>query len=779
MPISSLFKPTTAWLDQFVAVTGVFFVLLAGSASAAEEKVLDRFSLVDDAGSAVLRSASTALTSQVAGDQLPYGFILPGAYCERADLLYQIEFDYQITRALAPKQRYGLLSLGVNVSGHDANSVSLVYMGNKALMARMLSSDAHDRAQILSIQETAVGKRHRIKIRVDSHGFELFLDQECLGGGATADPFIWKRGRPLYFGGETPRISRFPGVISDLSVTILQNQAEQALRNDSRYQALVRNPYAKSMLAQTKGALRNGPNYYIRLIADEHNDWRYRDMANVAAVVGYCYRLPHGGFHKSAAAKAYLNESIRYLCQVNNLNDWVSKKNGDPNINRFTLTPLLEAISFVYDDLPPETRELIAATLPKRIDNQMAHHGSQLKAVDDIYPNMDAFYALILAHGARLFHNARYETESRRVLQLLADSQYPDGAWPYIRTSNENISYHRIVVGSVARLYSLTKSPLALAMIKKSVPFYKLSVGPNLITDYATDVHWKHNWNKRLSAAGPDIVAGITGDRQNKWVAEHAVAGGGDPIAIYAAMFWQDMPSEPMPNDRVVLDRNVNGPRGHFRNWDWVASASYGSDTLVSCYSKPIGPSLDQLQGLIFVRAEIASARNPNSDEFRDHFTLGMPPPGSRGTTVINGTSATFAAEYQMECFRSLWGAPPYPQKWTCKQEWTLGPKEVTGEVQIVSDEKQSSPCPRIRLVFGKQKELVKEADNRYSYGDYRLSIEHSDFSDASVRSVSVAAFAGRKDDGRELLLKAGTGTRRFAEGETFTLKIRLTKKTD
>jgi hypothetical protein len=370
--------------------------------------------------------------------------------------------------------------------------------------------------------------------------------------------------------------------------------------------------------------------------------------------------------------------------------------------------------------------------------------------------------------GSKLLNDAQYAQEYERVLNLLSQCQYPDGGWPYIKTTNENIHYHEMVLASVARAYILTKSPVALEMVRKSIPFYKLSVGPSMLAEYVTDPFWKHNWAKLLSR-GPDIVAGLTGDMQNKWVANRSSYSGKEVLDIYAAMCWKAMPDQPLLNNHVVLDRNVNGPRGQFANWNWVCSASYGTDTLVGCYSSEKQGSMTLLQGMLAVRAEIPNRTNKQ-------WSLGMPPSGYKGKTLIEGDLASFSADYKMGCFRSLWGVEQYPKEWYCKQKWELGPSVINGEIHITSGDDQVSEAPRVRLLFGRNGTLREVSKGKYVYGSYQLTIDSVDFTETRITSASVSSFDSRKLDGYELILSTNDSDGHYIKGQNFILKITLNK---
>jgi hypothetical protein len=735
--------------------------------------------LIDQGDVMLMQSENIPIASPQSGTALPQELTLPDAFCERDDVTYVIEGVFTLDSSFDSSKRYGLFAQGVNVSGHDANAVSLTVLNGNTLMARISSLDADEQASVLATQTFVVGQPYKFEVRVDSNKMELLLDDVSMGIVTVANTFSWITDKPTCLGGERTTSSVLDnGDISVFSISVKQEHVDNSLLNDPDYQELIRNPHIKYILGTAQGILINGPEYYKDQIASQSNDWLYRDMANASAVLAYCYTLEHSGYYHSTAILDYLEESLTYLCDVSNLNDWVSTVGGDTNINRFTLVPLMEAIHMVGDDLSATTLSYLYDRLRIRLNNQYNGYGVNLQTAVDVYPNMDAFYMVAMLHGSQLLGDTLFTNEYQRVLNLLAATQYADGAWPYISTTNENVHYHEMVLASVARVYLLTQSTLALDMVEQSIPFYKLSVGPSMMPEYVTDVFWKHNWGGIMSR-GPDIVAGLTGDAQNKWVANNASVNGNDILDIYAAMCWQDMSATPLTYNNVALDSNVNGPRGQFAKWNWVCSARYGSDTLVGCYNNanPNDPSPTTLQGLLAVRAEIGTTNNGVPDSGSSRFALGMPPSGyNQSVTQIIGDTAIFSADYKMGCFRSVWGAEPYPKDWNCYQQWTLDGDDVTGVIQITSNVNQDSPAPLVRFVFGRSGTLQKVSSNQYTFGPYLLTINYSDLTNDSISHVPVSTFSPETLDGYELKLTAPQSSGTFQKDDVFTLTVTLTK---
>lgn len=746
------------------------WVLTGLAVSADEVKDIATFKLTDQGGKYVLISKSEILKDKVGGTGLPHAFILPDHYCEQQDLLYIVKFQFEPGwKPGGDKNRKGLFSLGLNVSGQLPDSVSLVFLDDQKILARISPSSTSRFSQVTTSLALKKGGTYQVELRIDSRKLMFYLDGKLIGAASVGDNFSWLKGRPFYIGAERKRGSVFNGLISGFSLTVCKSDAKVAAASA----AVLTNPYNRNLIGAVDGLLVGGPEYFINRINSSSNDWLFRDMANNMLLLSYCYKLPGSGYYKSPAILKYLDKAVSFLAAKRGVDDWLRRKGNDVNINRFTLVPFTGTMLRVGKDLSPETRQAALDRIRESLNLQYRNYGRKQNTVAKIYPNMDAYYTLAMLSGSILLNEPLFKKEYDRMLGLLEKAQYPDGGWPYIMTTNENTGYHEMVVAALAGIYSLNKSDTALRMLKKSVPYYKLSVGPSGIPEYVTDPFWKHNWNG-LSAAGPDIVAGITGDRVNKWLADRGRREGNGPAAVYAAMFWKDINAEAMKAGYVVMDRNIEGPRGFFKDWNWVCSARYGCDTLVGCYA---GDSTGQIKGLLAVRAVIANTNNGAPGFVQSRYkALGMPPGDNKGKTVISKDTAEFSSTYKMVDFKNIWGSTAYPQQWTCSQSWKLDKESIKGEIIITSDIDQQSPPPLVRLLFGKNGQIVRKSPTVYYYAPYILTVEKSDFAEVAVNKAPVSSFQKNTLNGWSMTFwnpPAAT----YRKGDSFRLKISLKKQ--
>ncbi len=398
---------------------------------------------------------------------------------------------------------------------------------------------------------------------------------------------------------------------------------------------------------------------------------------------------------------------------------------------------------------------------------------------------MDVYYCLLMLLGHRLTGDPRWHAEFSRFVDRLAGAQFEDGGWTYFAGTNECPVYHGLLVMLLARAVSLCGDARAVAMLRRSVPYYPLVVLPSGLPEYHTDCWWKHAWEPQM-ALEPDVVAAQTGDGRNRGIgdglrpatlerlSETFRPGEGDNITglflAYAALLWRDVAPEPAPAEGMVLDRNIEGPRGRFRHWSWAATARYGSDTLVGAAAhRPEDGS--RVTALMAVTPEIAHRHQTEPEAGMARLALGMTPPDTAGTTALHADHCTFEAEYRMACFRSIWDAEAFPSRWTCRQQWRLDPTALAGHITLTSDADQECPEPRVRILFGRDRELEPAGPNCWRYGPFLLRVESADFTIARIEPAPMPLYHVARDC-RQLLLTLPDPPARFRQGQAFRLRV-------
>lgn len=202
------------------------------------------------------------------------------------------------------------------------------------------------------------------------------------------------------------------------------------------------------------------------------------------------------------------------------------------------------------------------------------------------YPNPDAFALLAVSIAKRYFELEEPDLFEAELLQGLSDHLYADGAWSYLFESNEEPAYHGVVLTGLARYYERTGSVAALSLLVRSAPYYPLSVEVGGVTEGSTSPYWKHRWDV-IFPWFPGLIAGTTHDAANQAlyqsILEHnhsydvdygEVAEKSDPhsqmLRMAASNYKNDIEVTTLPDDYLVWDRNIEGPRARHGDWSYT-----------------------------------------------------------------------------------------------------------------------------------------------------------------------------------------------------------------
>jgi hypothetical protein len=551
---------------------------------------------------------------------------------------------------------------------------------------------------------------------------------------------------------------------------------------DNPYHELLMS-FPTRLLALQPADVRRDPHYARRL--PRTTDWiksgmTSAEVANHLVVGAYAWRTPGSRWHGDPAL---LTWCVSFL---EDLSTEVSAKRffgGQPDATAdvFTAVPLLEAHEMLKHSLPAVTRERFLTAITGVLDDVLARyarHPENRVGLDlNPYPNPEVLLAVALHHLHRLTGKPRYAAEGARFLKRVERAQFEDGGWTYYRGTNECPPYHGLVVGVLARMAPLTGDQGVIEQLRRSVPYYSMSVAPNGVAEVHTACWWKHPWETYLSF-GPDAVASVTGDGQNRWVGDltrpytigkirgDGINNGSGFQTLYGAWAWREATPVEIPLPRVIYDRNIEGPRGYFPAWSWAATARYGCDTLVGALLHDPG-GITALRG---VTAEVPYWRPDGAEPEHGTADLFMTPPGTRGETRLFDGGAEFRAEYQLMCGQQVWDGETFPYQWRCRQHWRMDAERMRGRIEVVSLNNQRSRLPRIRVKWGLDATLEERPGGVFAYGPFELRSVSGD-----LRQHRVCTTDSREDRVEiQWLSDEGLGEQRVGGGRAFAIELEL-----
>ncbi|MCE5218367.1 hypothetical protein LLH03_15190 [bacterium] len=415
------------------------------------------------------------------------------------------------------------------------------------------------------------------------------------------------------------------------------------------------------------------------------------------------------------------------------------EQTSDPNADRFALGPLMDAVWFLRQ--LPEGKEAWKrwdAPLRQLADFQYekwwryAEHGYTDNVAwgssARIYPNQDVFVLYIMAVAYELWGDPKYQEAAHGTLAALDKALLPDGGFHYIGPETECDTYHTLNLVWIGRYYQLTHDEKARELLAKTVNYYPLSYTAEARPEYYTDCWWKHYWAD-ASPNGPEIVAGVTGDGQNKYLADRAMERkgiGSDDAAVYTGMFYRgDVEARKPADNWLKLDRNIGGPRGAFGTWHFAGTVGGGArDTFVG--GMVSDPQRSQPLYGAFLAANIEVALGGSGARDRTHLFLSGP--DDQTSVAVAGDASILAARYSPRkgYINGIFNPQVAPTPWQATQVWLLSRWGLLGLVELEAKEAQTVPYLGGELRFGPELALTAEGDG-FRCGDLTARVlEHN-----------------------------------------------------
>ncbi len=398
----------------------------------------------------------------------------------------------------------------------------------------------------------------------------------------------------------------------------------------------ITNPYlalldesVQTILKLKPGAVRRDVSAFDPRFVRADNDWRHPEAAGLAAILAQAWRHPVSSAYRQPAVWAQMQRLLDGVVRHARRGKWWREKpgTGDPNINRFTLLPLLELFLGVGAHLDPRRRtrclEVIAAAA--EVQAEEYHRHRRRKAGE--YPNMDAFFMLIMELAARALDRADYHRLAWEYFGYLESCLFPDGGLAYYKGTNECEIYHQINVLALTRYWELTRSAPVLELLRRTLPYYPNAVEPSGAPDYFTDPYWKHDFNRPLPLA-PDILATLFPDAPeagaHRWLANvlrrkfdpmamHNICG----LAFWAMEYWRNEPGCKPPDRIIRRDASINGLRGRFGAFSWAATAGVCRDTFVGAM---VADAFEDAAVLQAAGVEVAFAKPVRTDPNHPYY---------------------------------------------------------------------------------------------------------------------------------------------------------------
>lgn len=449
-------------------------------------------------------------------------------------------------------------------------------------------------------------------------------------------------------------------------------------------------------------------------------------------------------------------EALCYYHDEGSLNE--GRTEGDPNMNRFVYAAydvaLLQLITAYPDLLPPSVKERWLNTVRETAAYQLKTFGmvnTNQPHGAGYYANMDCCYTALMEAAGQLLEQEEYCASARERSERIASYMCLDGAWPYMGYANESPTYHQTNIHYLTYYYLASGNGQTLAMLRKSAPYYPLTIAKNGLIEYSTTLYFKQYWDQ-VEPGYLEVIAALAMDGENRYLAQCMLEAGGNKGSIFGALFYDpQIEQRELPAVQISYDRNIMGPRGRFENFSYYANGrdwkdDRGKPTLVGAMAigngqYPAEGFLQNAYGAVYDKADHAwhimqENIKPASFDMEERSA----PTNDYAIFEEKGVSA-FGSVYYLQVPRAG-GARCEVTGFGGMQEWIMFPDRVIGLVETKSLETQTAYGMEGVLQFGEGRgksgmglKLEMRDARTFNYGNLQIIIHEQDYGTVSAQA--------------------------------------------
>lgn len=341
------------------------------------------------------------------------------------------------------------------------------------------------------------------------------------------------------------------------------------------------------------------------------DEWQYRTTATYVFAFAVAYAMPGTQQYQNPLILGQIVDGLDFL--ANQLTPEGRWHTYDTNVDRFTLLPLLEAVILIADKVPEEKFVDWLAMILQACEYQHRNFYYRPMPWGGGYPNMDAYYAALMALAGRLTENEVWSETAKTKVTQIGRRLAEDGGYEYVLGWNPVPVYQEIVVVCLGRYYQLTGDPQVVEQFHRAKDYYKYFVESSGIMDNGMSPHIKHYWSDSvdLAMAGAEIVATLTNDPYSKLISsqklsvDNLVSMNNLQFLAYSLYWLNDVePAESLPRDFLRESPSIVGFQQR-KNGNWttyITGRISANDTFVSAIaSSDDGAKVDAaLEGVVF-----------------------------------------------------------------------------------------------------------------------------------------------------------------------------------
>jgi len=412
--------------------------------------------------------------------------------------------------------------------------------------------------------------------------------------------------------------------------------------------------------------------------------------------------------------------------------------------------------------------------------------------------NNDIHQAVDLLASSWDVHNGDFERTAQNALATLARNAYRDGAFSYRGLENDICAYHGNDVVTLAWYWLLSGDASARQMLLSEKHFYPLCYDPRGVAEYFTAPADKHFWNQDKPGEAAYIIASLTGDAYN------ATLAGNIQGSEMAAIFYRaDLVKKTLPDNYLLYDQNIQGPRGHFGLFSFASSTRDASiigqdqpdsnfgigkssfvgamllDPSSSPSTWPLNAALDS------VTSEVQTTPGGLTGVDRKNFRSF--PQGEHDAITMTQNFAALSTSYTITDKTNPRGLFN-PRQWQGDQQWLFLPDRIIGLLSITSlaDQQAYGIDGTIKLVSGRetwgtQKTFQQLDPSTVRYGNMVVRITDQNYGGKLATTLEAPSVTDPNDKsnkgGRILISDAranGSKSITYGRGETHYYEVEI-----
>jgi len=367
------------------------------------------------------------------------------------------------------------------------------------------------------------------------------------------------------------------------------------------------------------------------------------------------------------------------------------------------------------------------------------------------YTNRDISYGEILMNTGMFRNNSSWIAHARRIVDSIdLFDRYPDGAFSYLGYQNETANYHGNTNNSLAKIWVVSGYQRAWDCVSKTANYEILSIEPKEVPEFYTAATWKSQWNGSSGASGEPLLtisrSPYLKTKMDEIQKSRGSSAYSSELTVNAAFYDPTIPSSPLPNNYLVYDRNVQGPRGRYGTYSYSASlrvtspAQYavgvstnfgnlGMPTVVGCM---VADTVNDIQNSVLIRANTkvhVRKSNPASDVADWGFLMTNTAPKACVSRTASSVSTPGQLQYQMP------GPVARLTSWSTNQHWITLPDRMIGFVETYPTSSTGTTSGyeitgRLRFTYGNNGVLIPQTmvvdtlGKQYTYGSLRAIIK-------------------------------------------------------